>query len=345
MKLIITDFGKTNTGETISLYHLENNSGAYVEITDIGARLVKLVVPDKDGNLTDVILGLSSGNLYANDTCYYGAICGRYANRIKDGRFILNDKEYQLNLNNGSNHLHGGFKNYSHKMWNAQLKDDKLVMTIESADGDENYPGNLTLTVTYGWSEDNELSILYEATCDQDTIVNFTSHGYFNLNGEGSSSILNHELFIDADTITELNDTQIPTGELLPVDGTPFDFRTLHAVGKFIDSDYPQLAKFGTYDHNFVINGDGLREAAVLQSKESGIRMTCFTDQPGLQIFVASDSSPMAGKYGEAYPAWSSICMETQHYPDSINHENFPSVVLKANDSFRSKTLYHFSTF
>lgn len=345
MKAIITDFGKTSTGEAISLYHLENASGAYVEITDYGARLVKLVVPNKDGELTDVLLGLSTGEAYENDLCCYGAICGRYANRIKNGHFTLNGKEYQLAINNNPNHLHGGFKGYNHRMWNGQLKDDKLAMTLVSPDGEENYPGNLTLTVTYGWSEDNELSILYEATCDQDTIVNFTSHGYFNLNGEGANSILSHELFIDADAITELDDTQAPTGVLLPVEGTPFDFRTLHTVGKFIDSDYPQFAKFGTYDHNFVINGEGLREAAVLQSKESGIRMTCFTDQPGLQVYVASSESPAAGKYGATYPAWTSICLETQHYPDSINHENFPSVVLKADESFRSKTLYHFSTF
>lgn len=345
MKVIISDFGKTSAGEAISLYHMENGNGAYVEIADFGARLIRLVVPNKDGELTDVIQGLPSGELYENEISYYGAICGRYANRIKDGRFTLNDTEYQLAVNNGSNHLHGGIKGYSHRMWNAQLKDDKLVMTIVSPDGDENYPGNLTLTVTYGWSEDNELSILYEASCDQDTIVNFTSHAYFNLNGEGASTILNHELFIDADAITELDDTQAPTGVLLPVEGTPFDFRTLHTVGKFIESDYPQLAKFGTYDHNFAINGDGLREAAVLQSKESGIRMTCFTDQPGLQVYVAPSESPLAGKYGEPYPAWCSICMETQHYPDSINHDNFPTVVLKAEESFRSKTLYHFSTF
>lgn len=345
MKAVISDFGTTSKGEAISLYHLENNSGAYVEIADFGARLVKIVVPNKNGEMTDVIQGLSSGDMYENEESYFGAICGRFANRIKDGRFTLNGKEYQLAVNNNSNHLHGGMVGYSHRMWNAQLKDDKLVLTIESPDGDENYPGNLTLTVTYGWTEDNELSILYEATTDADTIINVTSHGYFNLNGEGTSSILNHELFIDADAITELDPTQVPTGNLLPVEGTPFDFRTIHTVGKFLDSKHPQLATFGTYDHNFTINGDGLREAAVLQSKESGIRMTCFTDQPGLQIYVAPVETPINGKFGAPYPAWTSICMETQHYPDSINHENFPSVVLKADESFRSKTLYHFSTF
>ena len=345
MKVIISDFGKTSTGEAISLYHLENASGAYVEIADFGARLIKLAVPNKNGILTDVIQGLPSGELYENEFSYYGAICGRYANRIKDGRFTLNGIDYQLAINNRFNHLHGGNIGYSHRMWHAQLKNDKLIMTIESPDGDENYPGNLTLTVTYGWSEDNELSILYEASCDKDTIVNFTSHGYFNLNGEGASTVLNHELFIDADAITEVDDTQAPTGVLLPVEGTPFDFRTLHTIGKFIDSDYPQLAKFGTYDHNFAINGEGLREAAILQSKENGIRMTCFTDQPGLQIYVAPYESHLVGKYGAKYPAWGSICMETQHYPDSINHENFPNVILKAGESFRSKTVYHFSTF
>lgn len=345
MKVIISDFGKTSSGDAISLYHIENSSGAYLEISDFGARLVKIVVPDKSGKMTDVILGLSSGEQYEKETDYLGAVCGRCANRIKGGHFTLNNQEYQLAVNNGSSHLHGGVTGYSHKMWKAQIKEEKLVLTMHSLDGDEHYPGSLTLTVTYGWTEDNELSILYEAYTDQDTILNVTSHCYFNLNGEGSDSILNHELFIDADAITELDDEKTPTGVILPVEGTPFDFRTLHTIGKFLDCDHSQLTKFGTYDHNFIINGEGLREAAVLQSKESGIRMTCFTDQPGMQIYIPASPTAISGKSGRPYPAKSSICMETQHFPDAVNHENFPSTVLPAGESFRSKTLYHFSTF
>lgn len=345
MKISKSDFGTTNTGDAICLYHLENGNGAYIEIIDFGCRLVKIVVPDRDGNMTDVCLGLDSIDSYQKDTASLGAVVGRVANRIKDGHFSLNGKDYQLAVNNGTNHLHGGNIGYALKTWDSRIKDDKLILTLTSADGEEGYPGNLTLTVTYGWSEDNELSILYEASTDQDTLINITNHGYFNLNGAGNGEILSHELFIDADTITELDNSQAPTGSLIPVDGTPFDFRTMHTIGKLIDSDYEQLKTFGTYDHNFVINGTGLREAAVLQSKESGIRMTCFTDQPGMQLYVANQAMEIPGKDGKSYERLTSVCLETQHFPDAIHHENFPSIVLSPEEPFRSKTLYHFSTF
>ena len=345
MKITKSDFGTTNTGENINIYHLENASGAYVEVIDYGCRLVKIVVPDRDGNMTDVCLGFDSIEDYEKDTASLGAVVGRVANRIKDGRFSLNGKDYQLAINNGTNHLHGGIIGYGSKPWESKIKDDKLVLTMHSPDGDEGYPGNLILTVTYGWSEDNELSILYEASTDADTLFNVTNHGYFNLNGEGTGDILSHELFIDADAITELDDSQAPTGQFIDVDDTPFDFRTMHTIGKFMHSDYEQFKKFGTYDHNFVINGTGLREAAALQSKESGIRMTCFTDQPGMQIYVANQPQALLGKDGKRYDAFTSVCLETQHFADSINHDNFPSIVLKPEEPFRSKTLYHFSTF
>ena len=345
MKISKSEFGITNTGENISIYHLENASGAYVEVIDFGCRLVKIVVPDREGNMTDVCLGFDSIDSYENDDASLGAVVGRVANRIKDGHFSLNGKNYQLALNNGTNHLHGGLIGYGSKSWDAKIKDDKLVLTLNSADGEEGYPGNLTLSVTYGWSEDNELSILYEASTDEDTLLNVTSHGYFNLNGEGGSDILSHELFIDADEITELDDSQAPTGNLIPVEGTPFDFRSMHTIGKLMHSDYEQFTKFGTYDHNFVINGTGLREAAALQSKESGIRMTCFTDQPGLQLYVPNYTMGLHGKDGKIYEKHTSVCLETQHFPDAINHDNFPSIVLKPDEPFRSKTLYHFSTF
>lgn len=344
MKISKSDFGTTSTGENIHIYHLENASGAYVEISDFGCRLVKIVVPNREGVLTDVCLGLDTLEDYEKDVVSLGAVCGRVANRIKDGRFTLNGKDYQLAVNNGSNHLHGGNIGYDRKPWESKIKDDKVVLTMFSPDGEEGYPGNLTLSVTYGWSEDNELSILYEASTDEDTLFNVTNHSYFNLDGEGSVDILSHELFIDADAFTELDDTQAPSGVILPVEGTPFDFRTMHTIGKFIDADHEQF-KFGTYDHNYIINGIGLREAAVLQSKESGIRMTCFTDQPGLQVYAANQPLGLPGKGGKKYESRSSVCLETQHFPDAINHDNFPSIVLKPDEPFRSKTLYHFSTF
>ena len=343
MKIVKSDFGTTSTGEATSLFHFENANGAYMEVLDFGARIYKIVVPDKDGNLIDVCQGLTSIEDYEVERSYYGAVCGRVANRIKEGRFTLNGVDYELAVNNAPNHLHGGVIGFSHKVWSTAIADDKLVLTMESPAGEENYPGNLTLTVTYSWSEDNEIGILYEASSDTDTLLNVTNHTYFNLNGEGTESILNHELFIDADAITPVDENLIPTGELLPVEGTPFDFRTIHTIGKFIDSDHPQIAPLGTYDHNFVINGSGLREAAILQSKQSGIRVTCFTDQPGIQIYVAAGKSDYVGKFGDYYPRQTSVCLETQHFPDSINKENFPSVVLKAGETFRSKTLYHFS--
>ena len=299
MKITKSDFGTLNTGENIYIYHMENANGAYVEVINFGCRLVKIVVPDRDGKMTDVCLGFDSMEDYARDNASLGAVVGRVANRI----------------------------------------------TMNSYDGEEGYPGNLTLSVTYGWSEDNELSLLYEASTDADTLLNVTSHGYFNLNGEGSSEVLSHELFIDADQITELDDSQAPTGRFLPVEGTPFDFRSMHTIGKLMDSDYEQYHKFGTYDHNFVINGTGFREAAVLQSKESGIRMTCFTDQPGMQLYVANQPIEVTGKNGTQYACHTSVCLETQHFPDAINHDNFPSIVLTPDEPFRSKTLYHFSTF
>lgn len=345
MKITKSEFGTTNTGESIHIYHLENASGAYVEIINLGCRLVKIVVPDRQKTLTDVCLGYDTLDGYENDTAYLGAVVGRVANRIKDGRFSLNGKPYQLAVNNGTNHLHGGVTGYDARPWDAQITDDKLILTLHSENGEEGYPGNLDLTVTYGWSEDNELSILYEASSDADTPFNVTSHGYFNLNGAGSSDVLSHELYIDADTITENDDSQAPTGVILSVEGTPFDFRTMHAIGKAINSDYEQLKKFGTYDHNYVINGTGLREAAVLQSRESGIRMTVFTDQPGMQLYVAGQAMSLPGKHGNNYDRHTSVCLETQHFPDSINHENFPSTVLTPDEPFRSKTLYHFSTF
>ncbi len=345
MKITTSEFGATNNGEMIHIYHLENTSGAYVEIIDLGCRLVKIVVPNHQRTLTDVCLGYDTLAGYEQDTAYLGAVVGRVANRIKNGRFSLNGRQYQLAVNNSTNHLHGGPTGYHARVFRASTDGDRLVLTLHSEDGEEGYPGSLDLSVTYGWSEDNELSILYEASSGTDTPFNVTSHGYFNLNGAGSGDVLSHELYIDADQITENDDTQTPTGVFLPVDGTPFDFRTMHTIGRSIGSDFEQLKKFGTYDHNYVINGTGLREAAVLQSKESGIRMTVFTDQPGMQLYVAGGPMPLPAKHGGSYGSYNSVCLETQHFPDAVNHENFPSIILTPDEPFRSKTLYHFSTF
>lgn len=345
MKISKSDYGVTQTGEPVFIYHLENTSGAYVDILNYGCRIVRILVPNREGTLTDVCLGFDSLSDYEADAASVGAVVGRVANRIKNGRFSLNGTVYSLATNNGTNHLHGGRIGYASKVWGAAISGDKLILSLHSADGEEGYPGNLTLSVTYGWSQDNELSILYEAFCDRDTLLNVTNHSYFNLNGQGDGDILSHELFLAADTFTELDDTQVPTGKLLSVEGTPFDFRKMRPLGKPVNTEHEQYQTFGTYDHNFVIQGTGFREAAALQSRESGIRMTCFTDQPGLQLYVPLCPLHTPGKNGVTYGPRTSVCLETQHFPDSINHENFPDIVLHPGENFRSKTLYHFSTF
>lgn len=343
MNITKASFGTTLQNETAYLFRMENTSGAYVSITNYGCRIVEICIPDKNKALTDVALGLKDFNEYIKDDASLGAVVGRYANRIADGTFTLNKKEYYLDINNKPNHLHGGYNGFATKLWNSQIEEDSLVFSRISQAGEEGYPGNLTIRVTYSFSEDNELLISYEATTDADTILNLTNHCYFNLNGQGDDTVLDHDLLIDSDHITELNDVLIPTGAFLPVEHTPFDFRSMKTIEKEFKNENQQFQISGTYDHNFVINGNGFREAAVLQSKKTGIRLTCFTDQPGMQLYIPCYTLHQKGKGDIDYKPFSSICLETQHYPDSCNKEHFPSVVLKGGDTFYSKTAYHFS--
>ncbi|MDE7435783.1 MAG: galactose mutarotase [Lachnospiraceae bacterium] len=343
MKITKKEFGITDDNQAFSLYTIENTSGASVTVSDYGCRLIRLEVPDKKGVLTDVSLGYNDASAYAHDQTSLGAVVGRCANRIAKGRFTLNGNEYQLALNNGPNHLHGGSGGFGQRVFLAKISDDKVIFSRTSPDGEEGYPGNLQLSVTYGWSEDNELSITYEATCDTDTVFSVTSHGYFNLDGVNAENALDHELRIYSDSITAVDSTMAANGKILPVEGTPFDFREMKRIGQDIMADDQQLSLTGTYDQNFIINGDGLREAAVLQSRKSGIRMTCFTDQPGLQVYVPTGALSFPGKNGNDYPAFSSVCLETQQFPNAVNIPEFPSVILKAGEIYRSKTLYHFS--
>jgi len=344
MNITKASFGTTAENETAYLYRMENSSGASVSITNYGCRIVEIFVPDKNENLTDVALGLKNFDEYLKDDASLGAVVGRYANRIAGGSFVLNETEYPLATNNGPNHLHGGPSGFATRLWDVKLDDDKLILSRISYNGEEGYPGTLKISVTYTWSEDNELLISYEASTDADTILNLTNHCYFNLNGQGDDTVLDHELSLESDTITELNFAQIPTGNYISVEKTPFDFRKLKQLGKDIENNDSQFQISGTYDHNFVINGTGFREAAVLQTKKTGIRMTCFTDQPGLQLYIPCYQFQQSGKNDVHYKAFSSVCLETQHYPDSCHIDHFPSVVLKTNETFRSKTAYHFST-
>ena len=274
MAITKSSFGITNDGEEAFLYRLENTSGAYVTITSFGCRIVSICVPDREGELRDVCLGYDTLAEYEKDTASFGAVVGRHANRIEKGVFILNDKTYHIAVNNGPNHLHGGIRGFHYYNWESAQSGNSVRFTRVSPDGEEGYPGTLTMSVTYSWSEDNELSISYEASSDQDTVFNTTNHSYFNLNGEASGSVLEHLLMINADSFTETDENDLTTGVITDVTDTPFDFRTPKPIGQDIFAAHPQLKYSKTYDHNFVLNGSGLKEAATLYAKESGIRLT-----------------------------------------------------------------------
>lgn len=342
MNITKSPFGITRDGQQAYLYCLKNADGAYVTITSYGCRIVSICVPDKNGDLKDVCLGYDTLAGYEADTAGFGAVIGRHANRIGKGEFTINGETYHVAINNGPNHLHGGLRGFHHYNWDSEVDGNSVRFTRVSPDGEENYPGTLTMHVTYTWSEDNELSISYEAVSDKDTVFNTTNHAYFNLNGEDSDTALNHTLMINADQFTEADENVLTTGKILDVTDTPFDFRKAKTIGQDIHANHPQLKYTKTYDHNFVLNGSGLKEAAVLSSPESGIRMTCFTDQPGLQLFVPASAPAEHGKEDRTYPAYGSVCLETQHFPNATSHPNFPSVILKAGETFKSKTLYHF---
>lgn len=343
MSITKQSFGTTREGQTAYLYCLKNSGGAYVTVTSYGCRIVNLCVPDQKGKLRDVCLGYDTLEEYEADTASFGAVVGRHANRIGGGRFTLNGKTYQLAINNGPNHLHGGLRGFHHYNWSSAIVGNSVRFTRTSPDGEEGYPGNLIMNVTYTWREDNELEIFYEAWTDQDTVFNTTNHAYFNLSGEDADTALDHLLMINASAFTETDGNCLTTGRILDVEGTPMDFRKEKEIGRDFDSDYVQLRQTGTYDHNYVLSGAGLTEAAVLTSPVTGIRMTCLTDQPGMQLYVPGASPAEHGKNGRTYPKFGSVCLETQHFPNATSFPEFPSVILKPDAPFRSKTLYHFS--
>jgi len=315
-------------------------------VTDIGARIVSLFAPDKFGKLDDVVLGYENLTDYIKHDSYFGAVIGRYANRIAKGKFSLNGKDYQLTKNNGPNALHGGPVGFHRVFWNViPFKENSLLMTYLCKDGEEGYPGNLDISITYALTDKNELVIDYEASTDQDTIINLTQHSFFNLAGAGNGNILNHELMINANEFTPVDDTLIPTGELRKVNGTAFDFLTLCKIGERIDQKDEQL-KFGNgYDHNWVLNKkeDELSLAAKITEPSSGRIMEVWTTEPGLQFYSGNflDGKDL-GKNGKPYLFRSSFCLEAQHFPDSPNRPSFPSTVLKPSASYRQQTVYKF---
>ena len=347
-------FGETKAGEATEIYTLTNKNGLVAKVTTYGATLVELHLPDKDGNLVDVINGFDNVAGYEGDgNQYFGCTTGRVCNRIAKGKFTLDGEEYTLATNNDPNHLHGGGdKALSKQVWKAEPSADAQAVTfsLTSPDGEEGYPGNLSMKVTYTLTDENELSIDYEATTDKATPVNLTNHAYFNLGGAGSGTILSHELTLNADNYTATDDTLIPTGKIEPVADTALDFRKAHVIGERIpDKEAKETGDCETstlgYDHNFVVNGEAgtMRLAARLKDPASGRVMEIHTDQPGIQFYSGNFLMEQEGKGGKKYPFRGALCLETQHFPDSVNHEDFPSTILKPGDTYSTTTVHRFS--
>ncbi|MEJ7604798.1 MAG: aldose epimerase family protein [Bryobacteraceae bacterium] len=344
------DFGRTADNQAVTLYTLTNAKGMNASIMNYGGVVVSLYAPDRSGKLDDVVLGFDSLAGYLKENPYFGALIGRYGNRIAKGRFRLNRTEYKLAVNNGPNHLHGGIKGFDKVLWaasNISAGSPALELAYTSKDGEEGYPGNLTVKVVYTLTEDNGLKIDYHAITDKDTVLNLTNHSYFNLAGASGASIANHKIRINADRFTPVDSGLIPTGELKPVEGTPFDFRTAAAIGSRIDADDTQIKYGKGYDHNFVLNraSTGLSLAARVSEPTSGRVMEVHTTEPGVQFYTGNflDGS-LVGKAGKAYQNRYALCLETQHFPNSPNEPKFPSTVLKPESEFRSTTIYRFSS-
>lgn len=344
-------FGKTEDGTAVDLYTLTNINGVEAKITNYGGTVVSLKVPDRNGKLGDIVLGYDNLEGYLKNNPYFGSIIGRYGNRIAKGKFTLNGVEYTLAQNNGENHLHGGIKGFDKVVWNARevLGENKvgLELTYLSKDGEEGYPGNLSVTVTYTLNNNNELKIDYAATTDKDTVVNLTHHSYFNLAGAGEGDILDHELMINADKFTPVDSGLIPTGELRSVKGTPMDFTQPIAIGARINQRDEQLTLGNGYDHNWVLNiTEGyLTLVARVYEPKTGRVMEVFTTEPGMQFYTGNflDGS-ITGKDGKVYHQRYGFCLETQHFPDSPNKPEFPSTVLKPGEKYMTTTIYKFST-
>jgi len=345
-------FGKTPDGQPVDLFVLTNKGGAEASITNYGGAVVSLKVPDRNGKLVDVVLGYDTLDGYVNDKAYLGAIVGRYGNRIAHAQFVLDGKTYALAKNNGDNSLHGGIKGFNKAVWTAKTFSAKDGQSVElsylSKDGEEGFPGNLKVTVTYTLTDANALRIEYSATTDKKTVVNLTNHSYFNLAGQGSGDILGHLLTIEADQFTPVDSGLIPTGELRDVMGTPFDFRKPTAIGARINQDDEQLKLGGGYDHNFVLRmpmDRGEYLAARVLEPASGRVLEVWTTEPGVQFYTGNFlDGKTPGKAGHTYPKRSAFCLETQHFPDSPNQPKFPSVVLNPGERYHTITTYKFST-
>ena len=341
-------FDTTINSKAVKLYTLTNKNKMKALFTNLGGRLVSLMVPDSTGKLIDVVVGFSNADAYQKSTePYFGATIGRYGNRIAKGKFIIDGKTYQSSINNAPNMLHGGKNGFQYQVWDAnQPNNQTVVLNYLSKDGEEGFPGNLNVKVTYTLTDDNELKIDYEATTDKKTVINLTNHAFFNLNGEGSGTILNHTLQIFAHEYTPVDSTLIPTG-IEKVANTPFDFSQPTTIGARINQDNQQLKNGKGYDHNFVLNGTkemGMNHAAMVKGDKSGIIMNVYTQEPGLQFYSGNFmQSKNTIKNGAKDDFRTAFCLETQHFPDSPNHPNFPSTELKPGDTYKTESIYKFS--
>ena len=338
----------TKDGKAVTLYTLTNKHGAQVSILNYGGIVQAIRVPDKNGKLGDVVLGFDSLARYQKDSPYFGALIGRYGNRIAGGKFTLDGKEYKLFVNNGPNSLHGGKVGFDKKIWDAKPITVKqgvgLDLRYVSKDGEEGYPGNLSVHVIYTWTDDDALKIVYTAVTDKDTVFNPTNHSYFNLAGAGNGTVLDTRLMINANRYTPVEKSQIPTQEGVPVAGTPFDFRHSTPIGARIDQKDTQLATGQGYDHNFILNGSGLRLAVQAYSPRSGRVLTMYTNEPGVQLYTANFlDGKLKGKGSKVYAKRGAFALEAQHYPDAPNHPSFPTTELKPGEVYHQTTEYKFS--
>lgn len=341
----------TKDEKPIDIFTLKNSKGVEVQITNLGGIVVSIKVPDRFGTFADVVLGYDKLDDYFHNINNFGAIIGRYANRIENARFELNGEEYKLSKNNGNHLIHGGFVGFDKVVWNANIikkeVEESLELAYTSVDGEEGFPGELKVKVTYTLTADNSLKIEYFAVSDKDTVVNLTNHSYFNLLGQGDLDILSHELMIDADYFTIINDECIPNGEISSVVDTPFDFRNLKNVGLDLLTENQQLKYGGGYDHNFILKVDGKtpQKFAELYEAKTGRLMEAYTTMPGVQLYTTNNlNTDRPGKDGEAYVKRNAVCLETQFFPNSLEHKNFPSPILKKGEEFKHTTIYKFST-
>lgn len=335
-------------GKPTALYTLVNENGVEACITNYGGRLVSLMVPDKDGNLKDVVLGHDSIADYVNIDGNFGALIGRYGNRINQGRFTLDGQVYQLPQNDFGHCLHGGPKGFHHAVWEAKQSNDTTIqLSLFSPNGEYGFPGNVNVTVTYTLTRDNAVNIAYKAMTDAPTILNLTNHSYFNLSGNPAHDVLDETIWFDADGFTPIDSTFMTSGEIIPVSGTPFDFTTAKPIGKDLENEDIQLKNGRGYDHNMVLRSprDISKPAAILTDSVSGIRMEMFTDEPGIQFYIGNFlDGTVKGKNGIAYPHRSAVCLESQHYPDSPNKSHWPSVVVRPGETYTSNCTYKFTT-